>query len=72
MWYLITAGSLAGRYVQELRGHVYLSGTCLPVRYLPYRAASVTAAVPTAVQPAPTPGSPEADQVGGTPRPGRP
>lgn len=67
MWYLITAGSLAGRYVQELRGHVYLSGTCLPVSYLPYRAASVTTAVPTAVQPAPTPGAPKPTKPVGLP-----
>ena len=58
LWYLITAGSLAGYSVQEVPGSVYLRGTCLPVRYLPYRAGTLAQAVPTAVQPPPTTGAP--------------
>jgi D-glucuronyl C5-epimerase C-terminus len=57
LWYLITAGSFAGRHVQEVPGHAYLTGTCLAVSYLPYRMGLLSTAVPTAIQPAPSPGA---------------
>ncbi len=67
VWYLISAGSLSGYYVQELPGHVFLRGTCLQVTYLPYRVGSLTSVVPTAIQPSPTPGAAHPTRAVGLP-----
>ncbi len=58
LWYLISAGTLSGYYVQEVVGSTYVRGSCLPVRYLPYRNGTLTQDVATAVQPPAVPGGP--------------